>query len=253
MMVLGGFRAELPQLVRLASLLPIASIRDLQRLGKKLHRYGKESMDRYRLQMMKISPSEVKPTFFTKMLVVGKCRGLSDYDIEVEAGNLIVAGSDTTEVTLTYLIWAVLKDAQVLQTLVSGAPDRASRFPKRRPEETAVLVPSDRRNAEAVLCRAGFASSHRPECGLELAGHFIPEKIIVSAQAYTLHRDPLVFHDPHSFNPERWEHPTPAMKEAFQPWGARISSMSWHKRCDYGMTAGCCYILSGMLEYKSCK
>ena len=34
---------------------------------------------------------------------------LTDKDIREEAGNLIVAGSDTTAVTLTYLVWAVLK------------------------------------------------------------------------------------------------------------------------------------------------
>jgi hypothetical protein len=42
---------------------------------------------------------------------------LSDAEIEREASNLIVAGSDTTAVTLTYLIWAVLKHPSIKQKL----------------------------------------------------------------------------------------------------------------------------------------
>ena len=34
---------------------------------------------------------------------------ITDKDVQDEAGNLIVAGSDTTAITLTYLVWAVLK------------------------------------------------------------------------------------------------------------------------------------------------
>ena len=47
-----------------------------------------------------------RKTLFTNMAE----GALDDSAIAREAQNLIIAGTDTTSVTLTYLIWAVLRD-----------------------------------------------------------------------------------------------------------------------------------------------
>ncbi|KZT11776.1 cytochrome P450 [Laetiporus sulphureus 93-53] len=62
-----------------------------------------------------------------------------------------------------------------------------------------------------------------PKGGRTLAGVFLPEDTVVSAQAYTLHRfDTTVFHDPDEFIPERWLEPegTTERNQLFFAFGA---------------------------------
>lgn len=58
-----------------------------------------------------------------------------------------------------------------------------------------------------------------PEGGATLAGRYIPGGMTVSAQAYSMHRNPSVFPEPLKFDPSRWEKPTQEMKDSFVPFG----------------------------------
>jgi cytochrome P450 len=63
--------------------------------------------------------TEQQTTIFAKMVAAGDDETLTLAQIEREASNLIVAGSDTTAVTLTYLIYAVLSsDEGVREQLI---------------------------------------------------------------------------------------------------------------------------------------
>ncbi|PMD14665.1 hypothetical protein NA56DRAFT_754655 [Hyaloscypha hepaticicola] len=64
--------------------------------------------------------------------------------------------------------------------------------------------------------------------GKKLEDHSILEGTIVTAQSLTMYRSPDVFRDYLRFTPERWETPTPEMKEAFMPndTGARGRNIS---------------------------
>lgn len=55
-------------------------------------------------------------TIFAKMVAAGEAETLTLPQIEREASNLIVAGSDTTAVTLTYLVYAVLASDQGIRS-----------------------------------------------------------------------------------------------------------------------------------------
>jgi cytochrome P450 len=118
---------------------------------------------------------------------------LTDQDIREEAGNFIVAGSDTTAVTLTYLVWAVLKqpDLQIkLEEEITGLSDELN-----LPElESAPLLNSV---IEETLRLYGAAPGALPRIvpaqGMRVAGYHIPAGIEVSTQAYTNHRDTSVF------------------------------------------------------------
>jgi cytochrome P450 len=46
---------------------------------------------------------------------------LTDDDIRKEASNFILAGADTTAITLTYLVWAVLKRPDYNIYILSGS------------------------------------------------------------------------------------------------------------------------------------
>lgn len=120
---------------------------------------------------------------------------ITDIAVRTEAGNLIVAGSDTTAVTLTYLIWAVLKQPQLQASLeleVSDlSPDLTSEELKNAPLLNSVLEETLRLYGAAP----GALPRVVPEKGLSVCGYFIPSGIVVSTQAYTLHRDSTIFQD----------------------------------------------------------
>ncbi|KAL3298647.1 cytochrome p450 [Colletotrichum asianum] len=46
-----------------------------------------------------------------------------------------------------------------------------------------------------------------PKEGATLSSHYIPAGTVVYSPAYTLHRDPEIFHEPHRFNADRFLNP----------------------------------------------
>lgn len=121
---------------------------------------------------------------------------LPDKAVRDEAGNLIVAGSDTTAVTLTYLVYAVLKDPTLqarLEEEVAGFGDQLDMTEL----ESAPLLNSV---IEETLRLYGAAPGALPRIvpsqGMIVAGYQLPAGTEVSTQAYTLHRDPRIFQEP---------------------------------------------------------
>ncbi|KAF2120519.1 cytochrome P450 [Lophiotrema nucula] len=137
-----------------------------------------------------------------------------------EGQSLIVAGSGTTAVTLTYLVWAVLKHEEV----------------RRRLEEEVALLPEGYRDAmleqlpylnaviQETLRLYGAAPGTLPRVNnsapLDTCGYTIPPGTTVNTQSWTLHRNPDVFPEPERFNPDRWLSATSEMKAFFNPFGA---------------------------------
>lgn len=122
---------------------------------------------------------------------------ITDSSIRLEAGNLIVAGSDTTAVTLTYLIWAVLKDPALqrdIEAEVAGlSPDLGLDELK-----CATLLNSAIEEALRLYGAApGSLPRVVPRGGTTINGYTIPGGIVVSTQSYTMHRDASIFPNPH--------------------------------------------------------
>ncbi|KAE9376181.1 putative cytochrome P450 [Stipitochalara longipes BDJ] len=146
--------------------------------------------------------------------------GLSDETIVMEAKAFIIAGTDTTAITSSYLIWAVLKHPEVKARLlkeVQSLPKSFSISDVQKLQYVQMVV-----NESLRLYGAVSSSLPRvaPVGGRKMGNHFIPEGITVTTQSFTLHRNPEVFQNPLDFIPERWENPTPEMKEAFMPFGS---------------------------------
>lgn len=148
---------------------------------------------------------------------------LTDEDIQTEAGNLIVAGSDTTGITLTYLTWCVLKQPSLQKALEEEVNNTDAQLTDSALETLPIL------NAviEETLRLYGAAPATLPRLtppgGATLAGHFIPANTIVGTQSYSLHRDPTIFPNPDVFDHTRWLPPnelSPLAKAVFSPFGA---------------------------------
>lgn len=103
----------------MAKYLPIGYFRRPIRSTKNMIRYADESIARYR-NLLTSDPYSVKWTLFTKVFQDhGKEEGLSPVELRGNASAYIIAGSDSTAVTLTYLVWSVCRDPKVKAALLA--------------------------------------------------------------------------------------------------------------------------------------
>jgi cytochrome P450 len=178
--------------------------------------------------MVEAHPDQVKPTLFTKLLRAEAEDSLPFNEIRDEAQGYIVAGTDTTANTLTFLVWAVCKHPEVRMALVEelqtklGPPPTQEGKPWYTDDQLRALPYLNQVIEETLRMFAsvpGLLPRTVPPEGSELAGYWFEGGTVVSAQAYTLHRDPVIFPDPERFDPSRWAMPTKDMKDAFFAWG----------------------------------
>jgi cytochrome P450 len=121
---------------------------------------------------------------------------LTDKDIREEAGNLIVAGSDTTAITLTYLIWAVLKQPSLQARLEDEIAHLNAELSTAELEAAPVLNSVIEETLRLYGAAPGALPRTVPDRGTIISGYHIPGGVEVSTQAFTNHRDPLVFPEP---------------------------------------------------------
>ncbi|OBR02510.1 TRI11 protein [Colletotrichum higginsianum IMI 349063] len=152
---------------------------------------------------------------------------LTQEAMHVESQSMIIGGSDTSSITLTYLVWAVIKRPNLrarLEEEVAGlAPDFDDAVLETLPLLNAVIDETLRLYGAVQ----GHLSRTVPARGATLGGYFVPGGTTVETQAYTLHRDPDAWPDPlrqrNSFDETRFLDPgrmTPKQKLLFSPWGA---------------------------------
>ncbi|KAF7540347.1 hypothetical protein G7054_g1502 [Neopestalotiopsis clavispora] len=150
---------------------------------------------------------------------------LTVLDMSVEAGSFMIAGTDTTSNTLTYLLWAVMLQPQLQKTLEKEVGEMEEQLTDVAMEKLPLL------NAviQETLRLYGAAPTPLPRVvpmgGAELGGYHLPGGVTVATQAYTMHRDPRFFDNPDAFDPTRWLTPgeranSEIAKAAYAPFGA---------------------------------
>lgn len=156
--------------------------------------YAQKAIKNYQSVIEK-NPENPKQTLFTKMFKGGP-DGLTLAEIIPEAGGYIVAGSDTTAITLTYLVWAVCRQPEIRDKLVA----ELSALPPDFKEEHVRDLPFLNQVIQEALRLHSAVPSALPRAvppgGASLAGYQIPGGVTVSTQAYTLHRNADVFPEP---------------------------------------------------------
>lgn len=215
---LAGIQSELPLLVRLLSILPIPSIREIHECYRHIDDHAEQALQRLRKS---IDDGSAKPTFLSKFSDSKDQDIISDKEYVDEAGFFIIAGTDTTAVTLTYLVWAVAKHQKIQQALCEEVAELPTDFGNSELKELDLLNRIIDETLRLYGAAPGALPRTIPPAGLESDGIFIPGGLTVSTQAFTLHRDPSVFKNPDIFDPCRWEksNVTVAMKDAFMPFG----------------------------------
>jgi len=138
---------------------------------------------------------------------------------------IVDAGSETTAIALTHLIYYLIKspdcflklreevsEAMAGEKIAPYSKVKSLPYLKACIEESLRLSPPLPRGLERVT----------PPSGAKIMGEFIPGNIGVSVPAYVAHRDPGLFPEPEAFLPERWfnNEKIGQMREAFIPFSA---------------------------------
>lgn len=195
-MFVGGIHAEFPVIFDtldfVCRYLPLPFLKHVFRFRKYIWDYATRAIDNSKNQ-----DDNTKNIFSTIIAESQKEDALlTDRQVKFEAGNLIVAGSDTTAVTLTYLIWAVLKNRDLQQDLEGEVKAVKEGFTDTDLEALPLLNAT----IEEALRLYGAAPSslprQTPPNGATLCGYKLPGSITVCTQAYTIHRDPALYSDP---------------------------------------------------------
>ena len=158
---------------------------------------------------------------------------LSVETLNVEATGLILAGSHTTSSSLTWIIWRLLLSPTILQKLQSELDEALPHLPKtdvpphEHLEHLPYLNAVVKEGLRIDTAVPGSTPRYVPAGGAQIGAFWAPGGTVVSAQAYSCHRDPAVFPDPETFLPERWLHDdnddggeTPEMRRLYIPFGA---------------------------------
>jgi cytochrome P450 len=136
---------------------------------------------------------------FTDLLRAEK-QEISEMELTFESQSYITAGTDTTAVTLTYLVYAVCQDRTIRDRLVMELRD----VPEQLSHTDVKNLPYLNQVIDEALRLYGAAPGALPRVvpggGATLAGHRLPGGTTVSTQAYSLHRDPVAFPDPERYS-----------------------------------------------------
>ncbi|KAL7948633.1 cytochrome P450 [Trichoderma barbatum] len=215
---LGAVRSAFPTFIALAKYLPIPFFTRPLQATKNMIRYSEESIARYR-NLLDSDPTSVKWTLFTKVFKDTDKDALTPLELRANASGYIVAGSDSTAVTLTYLVWSVCRNPIVKATLLEELQTLPADFTASHLRDLSYL---NHVIDETLRLYAGIQSSlprYVPQGGDDIAGYWLPGGTSICTQAYSMHRIASVFPDPDVFNPSRWESPTKEMKDSFMPFG----------------------------------
>lgn len=185
-------RVAFPNMVSLSSIFPLPIFRKSAEAGQRMEDYASQSVQRYK-KLIEVNP-DPKPTLFTRLFGDGK-DGLPDSEIINEAISFIIAGSDTTATTMTFLVWEICRNPQIKKLLLEELAD----LPKEFHDDDLRLLPYLNQIITETLRLYTGVPSGLPRVarhGATLGGYYIPAGVTITTQAYSLHRNPDVFPDP---------------------------------------------------------
>ncbi|KAL9629787.1 MAG: hypothetical protein Q9204_005077 [Flavoplaca sp. TL-2023a] len=111
-------RTAFPMILGLGVYFPfITFFKDIAASRQRILAFQQKRVARF-LELVKADNAERSKSLFGALVKKGNTADFSPMDLVVEVQSFITAGTDTTAVTLTYLVWAVCQDKQVQERLV---------------------------------------------------------------------------------------------------------------------------------------
>jgi len=125
-----------------------------------------------------------------------KGESLEDADVRVEAAGMLVAGTDTTAISLTYLVWAVLSQPALQRDLEAEVASVHEGYTDADLEKLPLLAAVISESLRLYGAAPGGLPRQVPHGGIDMGGYYLPEGTIVQTQAYSFHRDPELWPQP---------------------------------------------------------
>ena len=190
-----------PFLPLVAKLLPFKKLRDIMDANRVVTEKGSIAVRNLR------SAHLDKANLFSNMLAeVDKAQDVVDRDADVsclsddavrsEAAGFLIAGSDTTAMSLTYMIWAILNKPDLQRRLEEEVAQLDPAFTDKDIEALPLLKQTMDEALRIYNPGSGPLLRRTPAEGVTWHGHFIPGGLNVSTQSWTMVRDESVFPDP---------------------------------------------------------
>ncbi|KAB5585128.1 cytochrome P450 [Coniochaeta sp. 2T2.1] len=217
-----------PWLCTALGMLPIKSMRQFFDAGDYVYDYGNNALQEY----LKLNGrSSKRRTLLSKIIQGDPATGsepLPDPQISIEVSNLVFAATDTTGNTMTYAMYRLCchpewQDKLRAELRSSGAKAAGYSYQSLQnlPVLNGVVMETMRLHPAAPSGLPRVATQN-----MDIGGTFVPAKTHVSVQAFTTQRDPKIFPDPDTFDPNRWitasgelDPGSPEMREMILVWG----------------------------------
>ncbi|KAI7338186.1 cytochrome P450 monooxygenase-like protein [Hortaea werneckii] len=194
----NGIGAELPWLRAILARIPAKPLQETFNSSNYILSYGKKAVENAKRHG---EDSNLMAAVLAE--AAKENSSLDDLDVQTEATSLIFAGSGTTANTLTYLLWCVLQRPE-LQRALEAEVASLNEDPSDAELEQLPLFNATIQEVLRLYCAVpGSLPRVAPAGGAKIGGYYIPEGVTCSTQAYTLHRDPASWGNPHEFLPER--------------------------------------------------
>lgn len=147
---------------------------------------------------------------------------LTDADIRAEALALFVAGHETTANALTWSIYLLARNPDIVARLQSAGQQVLGQRLPTVTDLSALPLASQVFQEALRLYPPLYAFTRRAKTSLQPGGYTIPRGSSIVVSPYTLHRRAAIFADPEHFNPDRFapENAQAIPPHAFIPFGA---------------------------------
>ncbi|XP_028259787.1 cytochrome P450 3A30 isoform X5 [Parambassis ranga] len=132
-------------------------------------------------------------------------QGLTDHEIFSQAAMFVMSGYESNTTTLVFLAYCLATNPDVMIRLQEEID---STFPNKGPIQYEALVQMEYLDCVFNECVRLYPSSARLERmskeSVKINGITIPKDMIVTVPVYALHRDPELWPEPETFNPDRF-------------------------------------------------
>ncbi|RWA11207.1 hypothetical protein EKO27_g3892 [Xylaria grammica] len=218
--IISSIASQLTLLMPIIYHIPLPGFRgSLKMLADRLTVHASAKLQRLKDEME--NKDEERPLLFSKLArgIIIDGESMTKTEMLNEAETYIIAGSDTTSNTLTFVTWALceqpkLKD-KLIRELETLPPNFTSEDLKYLPFLNNCITEGLRRFPVVP----GGLPRYVPKEGADIAGYWLPGGSTVMTQTWSLHRNPEVFPNPDQYDPSRWENPTKEMKDSMMPFG----------------------------------
>jgi cytochrome P450 len=141
-----------------------------------------------------------------------KADGLDDLEVASECADHFLAGIDTTSDTLMFLIWSLsqprnkpFQEKLIREVLsLSGESLNEYGFPKAEASDKCIYLMAVIKETLRLYAPLPMFEPRSCSANSIIDGYSIPAETVVGMAPFTLHRNPEVFKDPLTFNPDRW-------------------------------------------------